>query len=257
MKNTNVVLFTSDGLTGNFTLSFLNDNYNVTGVVIDGHIPGAQYKMIKRRIKKLGIFKVFLQLIFMKGLVPLLHYESRKRRAEILKGYNREAIANHPNVFRPQSINDPSVVDFVNELNPDLIVVSGTRIIKKSIIDNIKMPLINMHVGITPKYRGVHGGYWALVNKDEENCGVTVHFIDKGIDTGGIISQKTISITKKDNYATYPLLQMAKGLDCIRDAITEIEENRLTVKNNNLESKLYYHPTITGYLYHRIFNKVK
>ena len=42
-----------------------------------------------------------------------------------------------------------------------------------------------MHAGITPQYRGVHGGYWAVVNNDPEHCGVTIHFVDKGIDTGG------------------------------------------------------------------------
>lgn len=257
MKKTEVVLFTGEGLTGNFTLSFLNKNYTVTGVVLDGHVPGGQLKLVKRRIKKLGIFKVLLQLIFMKGLVPILNFESRNRRQEILKGYDQNSLQNHPNVFKPKSINDPEVVNFVNDLRPDVIIVSGTGIIKKDIIDNINTHLLNMHVGITPKYRGVHGGYWALINKDSENCGVTVHLVDKGIDTGGIISQKVISPTPKDNYSTYPLLQMSKGLECIKDAILEIEENRLTVKKNNLESKLYYHPTVTEYLYHRIFNKIK
>ncbi len=257
MKNTKVILFTQDGLTGNFTLSFLNKNYTVTGVVIDTPLPGSGYKMIKRRIKRLGVFKVFLQLLFMKGLVPLLNFESRKRRSELLKDYNDNEISNHNNVFRPGSINDPKVIDFVNKLNPDVIVVSGTSLIKKNIIDNVKPVLINMHVGITPKYRGVHGGYWALVNNDKENCGVTVHLIDKGIDTGGVISQKNVTVSKSDNYATYPLLQMTKGLECMSDAISEIEENNITIKKNNLESKLYYHPTITEYLYHRIFNKIK
>lgn len=257
MKKTQIVLFTREGLPGNFMLSFLNKNYSVTGVVLDSLIPEGQLKMVKRRIKRLGFLKVFLQLIFMKGLVPLLNYESRKRRQEILKGYDTNSIQNHPNLFKPKSINDPKVVNFVNDLQPDVVIVSGTRIIKKNIIDNINMHLMNMHAGITPKYRGVHGGYWALVNKDRENCGVTVHLIDKGIDTGGIISQKVINPTPKDNYSTYPLLQMYKGLECIKDAILEIEENRLMVKVNNLESKLYYHPTVTEYLYHRIFNKIK
>jgi methionyl-tRNA formyltransferase len=257
MKKTQVVLFTSEGLTGNFTLSFLKKNYTVIGVVLDKHIPGSRLNLVKKRIKKLGLMKVLLQLLFMKGLVPLLTYESRKRREEIIKGHDQNSIKNHPNVFKPKSINDPQVINFVNNLNPDVVIVSGTGIINKNIIENLKMYLINIHVGITPKYRGVHGGYWALVNNDHENCGVTVHLIDNGIDTGGVICQKLIIPSSKDNYATYPLLQMSKGFECIKEAILEIEQNRLTIKENNLESKLYYHPTVTEYLYHRIINKIK
>ena len=52
MKQTQVVLFTSGGLTGNLTLSFLNKKYTVTGVVLDGSLPGDQLKLFKRRIKR-------------------------------------------------------------------------------------------------------------------------------------------------------------------------------------------------------------
>jgi len=255
MKKTKVILFTSHGINANLVYSFLVKKYTVIGVVFDS--PGSKKKMIQRRIKRLGFFKVLLQLLFMKGVVPLLNLEGKKRKNEILSGFNLNLINGIPNSFFPKSINDPEVIKYVNKLAPDVIMVSGTRLIQKKIIEAIKAPLLNMHVGITPKYRGVHGGYWALVNKDLKHCGVTVHFIDPGIDTGGVISQKTIVPTRKDNYATYPMLQIIKGLECIEEAISEIETNQLTVKQNGLSSKLYYHPTITSYLYHRIVNGVK
>jgi folate-dependent phosphoribosylglycinamide formyltransferase PurN len=69
-------------------------------------------------------------------------------------------------------------------INPDLVIVNGTRIISKKVLSSINSKFVNIHVGITPKYRGVHGTYWALVNNDVENSGVTVHFVDEGIDTG-------------------------------------------------------------------------
>ena len=136
-------------------------------------------------------------------------------------------------------------------------IVRQIIISQKNIIEKINATLLNMHAGITPKYRGVHGGYWALVNQDIEHCGVTVYLVDPGIDTGGIISQKQIIITKKDNYATYPLLQLIKGLECIEEAITQIENGKLIIQKNGLDSKLYYHPTVIEYFYNRIFNNIK
>jgi folate-dependent phosphoribosylglycinamide formyltransferase PurN len=64
-------------------------------------------------------------------------------------------------------------------INPDLVIVNGTRIISKKVLSSINSKFVNIHVGITPKYRGVHGTYWALVNNDVENSGVTVHFVDE------------------------------------------------------------------------------
>ena len=115
--------------------------------------------------------------------------------------------------------------------------------------------IINLHVGITPEYRGVHGGYWSIVNKDVENFGVSLHKVDKGIDTGEILWQKTCGISDTDNFNTYPILQLILGLE----GIAEIEE--LLDKNSSLigntESKLYHHPTAYSYLVNRFFGKVK
>ncbi len=257
MKSTKVVLLTTNGISGNMICSFLEDKYDLVGVALDSPLPGSGMRIVKRRIKRLGLIKVFLQLLFQKGLVPLLSLEGKNRTRELLNGLDLTTIDRRPDCFLPKSINEPSVIKYVNQLKPEVVMVCGTGIIKKKIIDGIKAPMINIHAGITPKYRGVHGGYWALANKDFENCGVTVHLIDPGIDTGGIISQRTVRPSKKDNYCTYPHLQMREGLKCIEDAIEEIENDQIKIKHNNLSSKLYYHPTITTYLYRRFFNGVK
>ncbi len=237
--------------------AFLKKNYTLSGIVIDAPIPGAGKKLIKRRIKKLGMFKVFLQAIFQKGLVPFLRRESKARENELMSKIDMGAIDQFENIFFPKSINDTAVIPFTNDLAPDVIVVCGTGIIFKKIINGLVAPLINIHVGITPKYRGVHGGYWALANKDNENFGVTVHLIDPGIDTGGVISQRTFQPDKNDNYCTYPLFQTMEGLHCIKDAITQIETDTIQIKKGATESRLYYHPTINGYLYNRLIHGVK
>ncbi len=257
MKDTKVVLLTTDGISGNLVCSFLRENYTLAGVVLDTSEPGSAMRMVKRRVKRLGWFKVFLQLLFQKGIVPLLEMESKSRKKQILSNFDMNALKKQPNIFVPENVNDDGVIDFVNGLEPRVVMVCGTRLIKKKIIEGIEPPLINIHVGVTPKYRGVHGGYWALANGDPENCGVTVHLVDTGIDTGGIICQSTINPSNKDNFCTYTHLQIIEGLKCIKKAIEEIEAGSLKIKNNYLESKLYYHPTITTYLYHRIFDNVK
>ncbi|MEJ7677594.1 MAG: formyltransferase family protein [Segetibacter sp.] len=106
-----------------------------------------------------------------------------------------------------------------------------------------------MHVGITPGYRGVHGAYWALVNNDKAHAGVTIHYIDEGIDTGKVIAQDTISITAKDNFVTYPYLQIAKGLPLIIEAIKAIKNGERPGSIPLVTfSKLWSHPTLSEYI---------
>ena len=182
---------------------------------------------------------------------------SKNRQAELWATIKTESVESFDNKLTPKTINDDEVIEYVKKCNADIIIVNGTRIIKKKIINGVNLPMVNIHVGITPKYRGVHGGYWALVNKDKEHCGVTAHLIDTGIDTGGVISQRTIDISKQDNFCTYPILQLKEGLVCIEDAMLQVKNNNIKIIKNNLESKLYYHPTITTYIYHRLLHGVK
>ena len=106
-------------------------------------------------------------------------------------------------------------------------------------------------------YRGVHGGYWALVNNDRENCGVTVHLVDAGIDTGDLLFQARIHPTGKDNFITYPLLQTAAALELLTRAVTEGLQSRLQPQVASGHSRLWYHPTIGQYVYNRLVKRVK
>jgi len=137
-------------------------------------------------------------------------------------------------------------------------VVEKDLISSKEILNNINCLVINVHAGITPIYRGVHGAYWALANKDLENCGVTVHAIDKGIDTGSILAQDTIAPGPQDNFITYPYLQFQKAIVLLQKIVPELLKGKVEFlpppKGN---SRLWYHPTIWQYLYFRIFKKIK
>ena len=112
-------------------------------------------------------------------------------------------------------------------------------------------------MGITPKYRGVHGGYWALAMEDGDNCGVTVHLVDQGVDTGGVLYQDTIRTDKNDNFNTYPIHQIAKAIPLMKAALDDVKENRISVRQGVLPSHLWYHPTILEYMKYWIQRGVK
>lgn len=183
---------------------------------------------------------------------------SKKRKEEIYKKYSmRPSPLPDQQVFRVKSINDALVVQMIKEIDPDLIVVNGTRIIHKKNLEQFPCLAINTHAGITPKYRGVHGTYWALANRDSENSGVTIHQVGVGIDTGKIIAQTKVVVANNDNFTTYPLLQLGEGLMLLDKTIEQYFTGSLQFKTRKEPSKLWYHPTLWDYLKNRILYRVR
>lgn len=240
-----------------FIYNALKKNYNIDKVIIEDSV--SNKKLIRNRIKKLGFFKVINQLVFQLTIPKFLKIYSSKRIEQLKKKYSFSSkVIKDSVLINVSSVNDNKCIIAIKKINPDIIIVNGTRIISTKVLDCTSAIFINTHVGITPQYRGVHGGYWSLVCHDEKNFGVTIHKVDKGVDTGDIIYQDKITITKHDNFSTYPYLQFGIAIPLIKSALNDIINNNLrTFKKDNLKSNLYYHPTILGYLYNRIFNGVK
>jgi methionyl-tRNA formyltransferase len=71
-------------------------------------------------------------------------------------------------------------------LNPDLLLVFGTGILREEIITAFRGRIINIHLGLSPYYRGSGTNFWPLVNGEPEYVGATIHSLDSGIDTGDI-----------------------------------------------------------------------
>lgn len=249
-----VILAGKDNST-NYMFNGLKKEFDIEKVILE---EGQDKKQIvKRRIKKFGLLKFSGQIIFIIYSKFLL--KASKNKIETIKKelHLNEQKIDEEIVRNVSSVNSHETKLLLQNIKPDIVVVNGTRIISKEILNSTEAIFINTHSGITPKYRGVHGGYWALANNDKENCGTTVHIVDSGIDTGGIIYQQTINVTKKDNYCTYPLYQTSIGIEMMKKSINDYKSNDLKTQNNNLESNLWYHPDIITYLKNWITKGVK
>ncbi|MGC3873528.1 formyl transferase [Halomonas sp. GXIMD04776] len=208
-----------------------------------------KFKIIKNRSKRLGFNTVFGQLLFKVFETFYLNKKSKKRSNDVIAQYDLDdAVPEIENYRVISSVKDEKIINYVAEVGPDVVLVNGTGILSASIIDGIKCPIINTHVGITPKYRGSHGGYWALANDDIENFGVTVHLIDPGIDTGGVLYQERTRITKEDTFKTYPLHQIGIAMPLIVKSLYDAASDNLVVKEKEKESFLWSHPTLFQYI---------
>ena len=95
------------------------------------------------------------------------------------------------------NINDDKVFLFTTEKNPDLIVVSGTRLIREKLLSiSPVLGIMNLHTGLSPYIKGgPNCTNWCIANKEFHLIGNTVMWIDKGIDTGNIITTECTNFT--------------------------------------------------------------
>lgn len=121
------------------------------------------------------------------------------KRDEVLINLAKE---NYIPIELSENINSKEFISRVEKYEADLFVsMSFNQIFRKEMINLPPYKTINCHAGKLPFYRGRNILNWALIN-DEKEFGITVHYMDEGIDTGDIILQEAYPITEEDNYGT-------------------------------------------------------
>lgn len=105
-------------------------------------------------------------------------------------------------VIKRGDINSSLYVEEIQSLNPDLIIVYGASILKEPLLAAFPNRILNVHLGLSPYYRGAATNFWPLVNGYPACVGATFMYIDTGIDTGDIIHQLRASYNFFDTPST-------------------------------------------------------
>jgi methionyl-tRNA formyltransferase len=134
--------------------------------------------------------------------------------------------ANLP-VFQPRHLRDQEAYDQMVSLNPDLAVLAFvTDIAPEKFLAVPKLGAICYHPSILPKYRGSSAINWAVIN-GETKTGLTIFWVDAGIDTGDILLQKEVEVGPEETTGEvyfnklYPL-----GVEAVIDAVDLIAEGK-------------------------------
>jgi len=89
-------------------------------------------------------------------------------------------------------------INFLKKNNVDLIILFGVKKISKIFLNKFKKKVFNLHGGDLRKYRGLDSHYWSIYHNDFKSLVVTLHTAEVKLDTGKIIYEKKINLTKKD-----------------------------------------------------------
>ena len=114
----------------------------------------------------------------------------------------------------------------IEHFDPDLIVLAGfMRILPPSFIERFSPKIINTHPSLLPMFPGAHAVRDALATGARET-GVTIHVVDKGVDTGPIIAQKTVTVMPADDESSLHERIKIEERKLLVDTVLSIAEKR-------------------------------
>jgi len=156
---------------------------------------------------------------------------------------NVAALARHhgiPLVFC-STLNDAGVLQFLERQKPSLVVFTGGGILRQSVLERAGLGVVNCHMGILPPYRGMDVVEWALLEDRPDRLGLSVHLMDKGIDTGPLLSVRPIALEPGDT-SLARLLERFEPLMCeeIVDASVRFLRGEITPRPQRPEDGKQY-----------------
>lgn len=158
-------------------------------------------------------------------------------------------------VFRPNRLKDPEVYDLYATLKPELAILAFvTDILPEKLLTIPTIGTICYHPSLLPRHRGASGIHWAIIQGDQRT-GLTIFWVDRGIDTGPILLQKEVEIKPEHTTGSLYFNKLfPMGVEAIVEAVGLIKEGKAPRIPQD-ESKATYEPPCDDRVAQINFNK--
>ncbi len=168
-------------------------------------------------------------------------WRSATRSSRRWGGLVRKHCADHGVRFiETEKINTDEIVDAIGSAQPDyLFSIYNLRIIKTRVLALPRLGVINYHNGPPPRYRGVNIYSWAILNGEKEH-GVTWHFVNEGIDTGGVIAEKRFAIDDDETPFTLARKCFQTGVELLGETLPGILGGAIKPTPQDHSQAVYY-----------------
>ena len=126
-----------------------------------------------------------------------------------------------------KEVNHNFIYEKIKKYDPDVMIVFGSSIIREPLLSlSKKNKFLNLHLGLSPYYKGNATNFWPFINNELEFLGSTILHIDSGIDTGDIITHVRPKIEKNDNVHTIGCKIIQESVKKMGMILNLIKENR-------------------------------
>ncbi len=233
-----------------YTLDFMkeiirNRSNDIIGLTI---AKGGRFKIGSNRSKAVYMLSLFLIM----GISSFVGYTLKTVRYKLWKKLpmgsdpSLESFAHGHGIPVDYTDNPNSrfFLDKLKELAPDVIINQSQFIIKKELLSIAPLGMLNRHNALLPKNRGRLTPFWVLY-KGEKETGVSIHFVDEGVDSGPVVIQKKIAVEKGETFASLAHKNYLYAPQAMLEALTKLEKGDTNYQSNpNSEATYNTVPTL-------------
>jgi methionyl-tRNA formyltransferase len=145
--------------------------------------------------------------------------------------------------LKVESPNCKSSLEFLKKHSPDIILSIGSFIVEKPFLQIPKNGVFNVHMGILPEYRGIGVTEWPIIENTlkEIGLGVTLHLMERSVDTGPVLMKRYISLTKGDTLVSLEAKYLKEMVNLMILGVQMLRDKELkTVPQKKSEGKQYF-----------------
>jgi methionyl-tRNA formyltransferase len=190
------------------------------------------------------------------------HFAERSRQEEIFFGHEGEFLPDDGRIsvrrLEPGTLNSSRTLDWLVAAKVDAVLVYGTNLIREPLLSPFSGRMFNLHLGLSPYYRGTATNFYPLLNEEPEYVGATIHLIDSGIDSGPILRHARPDITALDRPHTIGCKAILAGIRAMIAVLGDVRDGRCEavpqwpVAHPRLYRRRDYHPRQVVELYRKI-----
>ena len=207
-----------------------------TKIKVFREIKSASWKKIPEKILDLCTIWIYSQ------------FAKRYIEKHLLKPNNIEGLPKEIALHRVKNASGSQCLSILKSLEPELIIVLGTSILKPEVLSIAKRYTLNIHGGIVPKYRNVHSDFWAVSKKDFKNIGTSIIHLDPGIDTGDIAMQGLLEVNSNDTLFSIKKKNVELSLQLIIQTIEMAKTGNLPkTRQSKLIDSFYKTPSFLDF----------
>jgi peptidoglycan/xylan/chitin deacetylase (PgdA/CDA1 family) len=221
------------------------EGVQIVAVLVDTAQPTSRRKNLARNIRREGPSYLFFRALSLlrealeqlsTRVIPDSEVEQLLDVAFPDRGLDRLAKQCSFPVFRVGNLNGAEAIGRLSGSGAELGIVLGTRILKRPIFSIPRLGCINLHKGKVPEYRGTPPGFWELY-EGASSAGVTVHFVDEGLDTGDVVGTSEVAVHPKETPESLKAKLDAAGIQLLRSVVEQIRDGSIVRQKQNYEGR--------------------
>ena len=227
---------------------------DLAGIVVIEEKKNKKMDRIKKELKRSGLGGLIDVFLFRFYYRFILQNKDRLIEQSILDQVKTKYGALNLGKIDQVTVSTPNAKaaeEFIQSKQPDFVIARCKFLLKERVFSIPKFGTYVFHPGICPEYRNAHGCFWAIMNKDYDNVGMTMLKIDKGVDTGPIFGYFTYDYDPvKESHVTIQSRVVFDNLEGIKDKLNEIYQGTAQplVIDKQRKSNIWGQPRLTKFL---------